>query len=409
MDSPYLCVHAINVYVRDQDLSVQFYVDKLGFSLAFDAQLQTGERWIAVAPPDGSALLALIAPTPESREAAYIGRSTGVVLVTEDVIAKYAEWRKRGVRFMFVPRLRRVKFERRTVAPSAGQGDRIWGGVFTKFLDLDGNSFVLVGFDEVNREIEAQRRAAAERLEAEQRAAQVLEIAKRVQARLFPQTLPAIRSLEYAGTCIQARQVGGDYYDFLDLGKERFGLVIGDIAGKGMAAALLMANLQANLRIHCANRPDEQQRLLKSVNRVFHENSTEAAYATLFFAEYDDGGQRLRYANCGHLPALLLRGDDTVEKLESTGTVLGLFGDWECVTEERTLRCGDTLALYTDGITESFNDDGEEYGEQRLIEALRRHRHLPSQGVVEAVVDEVQRFSADEQYDDVTLTVAKCR
>jgi len=409
MDSPYLCVHAINVYVRDQDLSVQFYVDKLGFSLAFDAQLQTGERWIAVAPPDGSALLALIAPTPESREAAYIGRSTGVVLVTEDVIAKYAEWRKRGVRFMFVPRLRRVKFERRAVAPSAGQGDRIWGGVFTKFLDLDGNSFVLVGFDEVNREIEAQRRAAAERLEAEQRAAQELEIAKRVQARLFPQTLPAIRSLEYAGTCIQARQVGGDYYDFLDLGKERFGLVIGDIAGKGMAAALLMANLQANLRIHCANRPDEQQRLLKSVNRVFHENSTEAAYATLFFAEYDDGGQRLRYANCGHLPALLLRGDDTVEKLESTGTVLGLFGDWECVTEERTLRCGDTLALYTDGITESFNDDGEEYGEQRLIEALRRHRHLPSQGVVEAVVDEVQRFSADEQYDDVTLTVAKCR
>jgi catechol 2,3-dioxygenase-like lactoylglutathione lyase family enzyme len=200
MDSPYLCVHAINVYVRDQDLSVQFYVEKLGFSLAFDAQLQTGERWIAVAPPDGSALLALIAPKPESREAAYIGRSTGVVLVTEDVIAKYAEWRKRGVRFMFVPRLRRVRFERRAVAPSAGQGDRIWGGVFTKFLDLDGNSFVLVGFDEVNREIEAQRRAAAERLEAEQRAAEELEIAKRVQARLFPQTLPASRSLEYAGT-----------------------------------------------------------------------------------------------------------------------------------------------------------------------------------------------------------------
>jgi len=409
MDSPYLCVHAINVYVRDQDLSVQFYVEKLGFSLAFDAQLQSGERWIAVAPPDGSALLALIAPQPESRESAYIGRSTGVVLVTEDVIAKYAEWRKRGVRFMFVPRLRRVKFERRAVAPSAGQGDRIWGGVFTKFLDLDGNSFVLVGFDEVNREIEAQRRAAAERLEAEQRAAQELEIAKRVQARLFPQTLPAIRSLEYAGTCIQARQVGGDYYDFLDLGRERFGLVIGDIAGKGMAAALLMANLQANLRIHCATRPDEQQRLLQSVNRVFHENSTEAAYATLFFAEYDDGGQRLRYANCGHLPALLLRGDDTVEKLESTGTVLGLFGEWDCVTEERTLHSGDTLALYTDGITESFNNDGEEYGEQRLIEALRRHRHLPSQGMVEAVVDEVQHFSAAEQYDDVTLTVAKCR
>jgi len=408
MESPYLSVHAINVYVRDQELSLRFYLDQLGFGLAFDAELQSGERWVAVAPPDGSALLSLIAPKAESHDYRKIGRSTGVVFVTEDVIAKYAEWRKRGVRFLFVPRLRRVRYERRTSAPAAPQ-DGIWGGVFTKFIDLDGNSFVLVGFDEVNREIEAQRRAAAEKLEAEQRAAQELEIAKRVQARLFPQTLPAIRSLEYAGTCIQARQVGGDYYDFLNLGGERFGLVIGDIAGKGMAAALLMANLQANLRIHCATASDPQHRLLQSVNRVFHENSTEAAYATLFFAEYQDEGQRLRYANCGHLPALLLRNDNTVERLESTATVLGLFGEWDCLTEERRLYSGDTLALYTDGITESFNDAGEEFGEERLIEALRRNRHLPSQNMVQAVVEELQQFSAAEQYDDVTLTVAKCR
>ncbi len=413
--SPYLGVHTINIFVRDQEQSLRFYVDQLGFDLAFDAQLQSGDRWVAVAPPDGSALLALIAPKPESRDYKLIGRSTGVVFVTEDVIAKYSEWRKRGVRFQYAPRLRRVKYGRPAVEPgpipSAGieEQNGIWGGVFTHFRDLDGNSFTLVGFDEVSREIEAQRRAIAEKVDAERRAAQELEIAKQVQARLFPQTLPPIRTLEYAGMCIQARQVGGDYYDFLDLGGERFGFVIGDIAGKGIAAALLMANLQANMRIHCATALDQPQRLLRSVNRVFHENSTESAYATLFFVEYDDEGRRLRYANCGHLPALLLRSDNTLERLESTGTVLGLFGEWDCLVGERRLFSGDTLALYTDGITESFDEAGEEFGEERLIDALRRHRHLSSQGIIAAVVDEVRRFSAHEQYDDITLTVAKCR
>jgi serine phosphatase RsbU (regulator of sigma subunit) len=281
--------------------------------------------------------------------------------------------------------------------------------VFTHFRDLDGNSFALVGFDEVTREIEMQRRAMTEKLEAERRAAQELEIAKQVQARLFPQTLPPIRTLEYAGTCIQARQVGGDYFDFLDLGGGRFGLVTGDVAGKGIAAALLMANLQANLRIQCEMTLDNPRELLRSVNQVFHKNTDESAYATLFFAEYDDERRRLRYANCGHLPALLLRSDNTLERLESTSVVLGLFREWDCLMDERSLRSGDTLAVYTDGITESFNDAGEEFGEERLIDALRRHRHLPPQGIITAVVDEVQRFSAHEQHDDITLTVAKCR
>src|SRR6185369_17233592 len=134
--------------------------------------------------------------------------------------------------------------------------------------------------------------------------------------------------------CIQARQVGGDYYDFLDLGRERFGLVIGDIAGKGIAAALMMANLQANLRSQCAIALDQPQRLLRSVNQLFYENTTDSAYATFFFSEYDDQSQRLRYANCGHLPALLLRSDNTLERLDSTGTVLGLFNEWDCSIEE---------------------------------------------------------------------------
>lgn len=290
-----------------------------------------------------------------------------------------------------------------------GNQSPIWGGVFTRFEDADGNSFSLVSFDEVSQALDAQRRAMAEKLESERRAARELEIAKQVQARLFPQTVPAVTTLDYAGICIQAREVGGDYYDFLDLGRDRLGLVIGDIAGKGIAAALLMANLQANLRSQCAIALDRPQRLLQAVNRLFYENTTDGAYATLFFAEYDGETRSLRFANCGHLCALLLRSDNSVERLDSTSTVLGLFKEWDCSIGQRRLFAGDLLALYTDGITESFNDAEEEYGEQRLIAALRRHRELSSQALLESIVDDVRQFSPHEQHDDITLIVARCR
>lgn len=303
-----------------------------------------------------------------------------------------------------------MRYQRTDAGPEAQAANAeqpLWGAVFTRFEDVDRNSFALVSLDEVSRALEAQRRAAAEKLEAERRTAQELAIAKQVQARLFPQTLPPLATLEYAGVCIQARQVGGDYYDFLGLGSERLGFVIGDIAGKGIAAALLMANLQANLRSQCAIALDQPQRFLCSVNKLFYENTAENAYATLFFAEYDDRSGRLRYANCGHLCALLLRRDNKLERLDSTATVLGLFPEWDCSIGERQLFTGDTLALYTDGVTESFNEADEEFGERRLIGALRRHRELPPPDLLAAIVEEVRKFSPKEQHDDITLIVAK--
>jgi serine phosphatase RsbU (regulator of sigma subunit) len=246
-------------------------------------------------------------------------------------------------------------------------------------------------------------------LESERRAAQELEIAKQVQARLFPQILPSLATLDCAGICIQARQVGGDCYDFLELARDRLGLVISDIAGKGIAGALLMASLQANLRSQCAIALDQPQRFLRSVNQLFYKNTAGSAYATLFFAEYDDKAGRLRYANCGHPPALLLRSDNSLERLGATATVLGLFEEWDCSIDERQLFPGDALALYTDGVTESFNDVDEEFGERRLIAALRRHRELSSPALLAAIVDEVRQFSTHTQHDDITLMVAKCR
>jgi len=388
--NPYLRIFKSNVFVRDHDRSLKFYVDKLGFSVVADGRFEFG-RWVAIAPPDGTAILALIAPKRGSENYKLIGRSTQIGFIAEDIYATYDLWRNRGVHFHHPPQ------------------PQLWGGTFAGFCDEDGNSFELLGSDEMSREIEQQRRANAEKLESERRTAQELQIAKQVQARLFPQTFPHLRTLDYAGICIQARHVGGDYYDFFALGEERVGLFIGDISGKGIAAALLMANLQANLRSQFALAREQPQRFLESVNRLFYENTVDNAYATVFFAEYDDATQRLRYANCGHLSALLLRRDNTVEWLHSTGTVLGLFQDWTSTTVECQLYPGDVLALYTDGVTESFNAAQEEFGEQRLIEALRRHREQSAQPIVASIVADVQRFSPEEQHDDITLIIAKCR
>jgi serine phosphatase RsbU (regulator of sigma subunit)/catechol 2,3-dioxygenase-like lactoylglutathione lyase family enzyme len=413
---PYLRLQSVTIFVRDLDRSLDFYLKQLGFQLVFDARSQefAGRRFVTVAPPDGTANLTLVAPERGSEQHKLIGRHTQVTFVTEDVLAKFREWSARGVRFLVNPRLKRLKYpvhvqtagSLTSSSPPAEQPP-IWGGVFARFKDPDGNSFSLVSFDEVTHAVEARRRAIAEKIETERRAAQELDIAKQVQARLFPQTLPPLKNLEYAGICRQARQVGGDYYDFLDLGSNRFGFVIGDISGKGIAAALLMANLQANLRSQSAIAVDQPQRLLRSVNQLFCENTTDGAFATLFFAEYDDATRRLRYANCGHLAALLLRRDHSLERLESTATVLGVFKKWDCTISETQISSGDVLALYTDGITESFNDAGEEFGEERLAAALCRHRALSPADLLNAVVDEVRQFSPREQHDDITLIVAK--
>lgn len=395
--------HSVDIYVRDQERSLRFYLEKLGFTVVFDARLHTGQRTIAVAPPDGSAVLTLIQPKPDSQEYKLIGRATRVSFVTEDVAATFQEWSRRGVRFRHTPRLRRIRYQHpATHSP-------IWGEVFTRFEDIDRNSFALVSFDEVNRALDAQRRAQTAKLEAERRAAQEIEIARQVQARLFPQSKPALRTLDYSGACMQARQVGGDYYDFLQLGQDRLGFVLSDIAGKGIAAALLMANLQANLRSQCAMAVEAPREFLRSVNRLFYENTVSSAYATLFFAEYDDRLQHLRYVNCGHLCGLLLRAHGGVERLDSTCTVLGLFGNWDCELGECRLDAGDTLALYTDGVTETFNQADEEFGEERLTEALRRHCDLSPEGLVGAILDQVRTFSPHEQHDDRTLIIAKCK
>lgn len=375
----YVRLHGPTLFVRDMDRSLAFYADKLGFAVAVDTRQKLG-RWAAVVPPYGTGIIALAEPAADSEEYQRIGRSSQIILLTEDVVANFNDWIERGVRFQFPPRA------------------EPWGGVRAGFEDPDGNSFFLISFDEASRQIEAQRRAAYE-----------LEIARQVQARLFPQTSSSLRTLEYAGICLQARAVGGDYYDFLEFSPGRVGLIVGDIAGKGMGAALLMASLHASLRSQSATALDDPQKLLRSVNQFFYKNTADGAYATLFFSEYDDESRRLRYVNCGHWPALLLRRNGHLEQLHATSTPLGLFEEWDCAILERQLSPGDVLALYSDGVTESLNAAGEEFGASRLIENLRRSRDLSSEAWLTSMVSQIRQFSPNEQRDDITLVIAKSR
>jgi phosphoserine phosphatase RsbU/P len=257
----------------------------------------------------------------------------------------------------------------------------------------------------------------ADRLEADRRAAHEMDIARAVQSRLFPQMVPQLDTLEYAGACLQARQVGGDYYDFWDLGSRHLAVVLADISGKGISGALLMANLQANLRSRSAvarqdllniNREGKWlPGLLKSANQLFYENTPDDRYATLFLAVYDDASRELEYANCGHNPPLLFRANGQIERLCATASVIGFTPEWECSTEIIRLEPNDVLIIYTDGVTEANDAEGNEFGEARLQQVVRENLQAAPAQLLAAIQRAVQNFSVGEQFDDLTLVVAR--
>jgi serine phosphatase RsbU (regulator of sigma subunit) len=248
----------------------------------------------------------------------------------------------------------------------------------------------------------------AERMDAERRVDREIAIAREVQGRLFPQRVPQLKHLELAARCIQARSVGGDYYDFLELGPQQTGFVIADISGKGVHAALRMANLQAHLRSQAGSAPQDPLRVLRQVNRMLCESSAAGHFATLFLVVYSDASRRLTYINCGHNPPLCVRHDGQVERFEATATVLGAFTEWECALGRSTLAPGDLLVAYSDGITEAARGE-EHFGEERLLEVLRAHADASPDTIVSAVLASVMEFGASDQSDDLTLLVARAR
>jgi serine phosphatase RsbU (regulator of sigma subunit)/DNA-binding response OmpR family regulator len=228
-----------------------------------------------------------------------------------------------------------------------------------------------------------------------------------VQRGLLPQVKPPLRTLDYAGNCIEARMVGGDYYDFLDMGPGEVGFVLADVAGKGIAAALLMASLQGNLHSHYGAGSNDIPRLLALVNRHFFKHTANDRYATLFFGHYSDATRTMDYVNCGHNPPVVLRKGGAIERLKATATVLGLFSEWECSVSHIEFETGDVLSIYTDGITDTIGPKGEEFGEAGLLEALRMNSDLDASWILRNVEGAAQQFRLGEQEDDLTLVIAR--
>jgi sigma-B regulation protein RsbU (phosphoserine phosphatase) len=294
-------------------------------------------------------------------------------------------------------------------------------------LDAQGNAtpvVVMTAWGSVDLAVDAMRRGACDfiqkpwdndrvvavirkQADAERRRKSELEIAANVQQKLFPRQVHRLRTIDYAGQCVAAREVGGDYYDFLEAGDRSLAFVLGDVSGKGVPAALLMANLQACFRSQTAAALQQPGALLKTVNNHFFESTAAERFATLFFGLYDDVTRKLRFVNCGHVAPLLMRPWGEVETLDPTATMLGAFRQWRCTESEITLHPGDALLIYSDGVTEAGIDAVEEFGEERLIREMRDHQFEPAISLVQSIIDAVAHFSAGSRSDDVTVVAVR--
>ncbi len=240
-----------------------------------------------------------------------------------------------------------------------------------------------------------------------------LEIARGVQAKLFPKTMPRVETLSVFGACHPARTVSGDYYDCQPLSGGRLAIALGDVAGKGISAALLMASLQASLRSQIRDVEDwpgacaMPSRLVTKLNLQLYETTSQEKYATFFFGIYEDATSTLTYCNAGHLPPLLIR-DGVAQPLEVTGTVVGLLPVARYDERSVRLQPGDLLVAYTDGVSEPENEFGEMFGDRRLTELFTQSATLDSAKIAGTVREAVTKFTGSaELQDDLTILIAR--
>jgi phosphoserine phosphatase RsbU/P len=236
-----------------------------------------------------------------------------------------------------------------------------------------------------------------------------LESAGRVQRRLLPQQAPCLSTLACAALCVEAGAVGGDGYDFLELGRGRLAVLLADVSGKGVPAALLWASLQATVRGHAETSAEDLVAWLSAVHASFLATTAPEHFATLFLAVYDDATRRLRYVNAGHNPPLLLRAAGGVQRLAPTAPVVGLLDAWAAEVGEVVLERDDTLVVYSDGVTEATSPRGHEFGEGRLEERLRAFQALTVDELPAALLSEVSAFTGGVAQDDRTVVVLRSR
>jgi serine phosphatase RsbU (regulator of sigma subunit) len=228
-----------------------------------------------------------------------------------------------------------------------------------------------------------------------------------IQEGLLPKEIPQITGYEISGAWQPARTVSGDYYDVLKFDEHRVALCIGDVVGKGMPAALLMANLQAAVRV-LASASVKPEALCEQVNRLTSSNITLGKFITFFYGLVDAKAQRLTYANAGHNPPIMLRRDMTVLRLDKGGAVLGVFLEPNYLQAEVDLAPGDRLLLFTDGVSEAQDSGGHEFGEERLIQLLKDNINLGAADLQRKVIKTISEFSRGIFHDDVTVVAMTC-
>jgi sigma-B regulation protein RsbU (phosphoserine phosphatase) len=269
-----------------------------------------------------------------------------------------------------------------------------------EFEDL-AHSFNTMAAD-LKEHMDELERTTAEK----ERFAKELEIAKGIQQSFLPDTAPDIAGIEIAAKNIPALEVGGDFYDFIPLGKDRWGLVIADVSGKGVPAALFMALSRTLIRASTLANADPAV-AIGHANQLICEDSKTDMFVTLFYAILDSRAMTLDYVNAGHNPPLLLKGTSSdVVLLKARGIALGLTDEMDLQSARMDLRPGDVLVLYTDGVTEAINDHEEEFGEQRLLSVIMENRTLPAAELLEKILDTISTFAGNRpQHDDITLLI----
>ena len=253
------------------------------------------------------------------------------------------------------------------------------------------------------RNLELQRTVASERAQRDL-ALTELERAREVQQGLLPQTLPTVPGFQIASHFEPARVVGGDYFDIIKLSDSRLGICIADVAGKGISAALLMANVQATVRAFASDVASPAW-VCSRVNSVLYNNIARGKFVTFFYGVLDSALQRFEYCSAGHVPPILVRANGQSEALECQGAVLGVFPDWEYSDSSLPLSRGDRLVLFTDGASEACTPEGDEYGEERIAAAAARAVRLSGQRILQSLITEVKAFCRFQLNDDLTLIV----
>lgn len=279
-----------------------------------------------------------------------------------------------------------------------------WQMLYRNLLTLFGFTTVVLfvhGLAEQRRRLSRQVRAQRDELAAE------LRRAADVQQRLLPREAPVIPGIEFAGMMSPAKQLGGDYYDYIQLPEGNVGLVIADVSGKGTEAALFMPSIEVALRMD-ASAPRQTNEILTTLNKVLYELANQTRYVTIFYAKLDPGSGTLQYTNAGHPPPLILRASTDPMWLAEGGPIVGMLPDAAFEMNSVRLEPGDVVVLYTDGVVEAQNPSGEFYSAERLESVVRANHEMPAHELVSSIHRSVVSFASNgELQDDLTLMVVK--